>query len=254
MAELDTTCCTPEAQASCCGARDQSRMLRVRARRRLRVLSRRLRSRSHDLKRHGGTRNRAREIRRRGQDPRGRHPRCLLQPSRRGGRVRLSAVCRDRGRSRSSGQCVARVRDTDRCRRSVHELQPDRVAQSLGHLGHPDRLVWLEIGMDDRLAAALASRAVSAWARARDRQPSIYIRWRQPAGAQLIGVAGGLGEQQTAQAENLVADLEMLPSRSGQVARPGPARTHALIALRSTCPVGGSCHGPVGSAQLLDAE
>jgi hypothetical protein len=35
----------------------------------------------------------------------------------------------------------------------VHELQADRIAQSLRHLGHPHRLGALDVGIDDRLTA-----------------------------------------------------------------------------------------------------
>ena len=43
----------------------------------------------------------------------------------------------------------------------VDELQPDRVAERLGDLGHPDRVLALDVGIDDRLAARLAGRR--AW-------------------------------------------------------------------------------------------
>ena len=57
----------------------------------------------------------------------------------------------------------------------VNELQADRVAQSLGYLGHPRRLRTLDVGVYDRLAAALASRTLPAWGPAPDRRTSIYI-------------------------------------------------------------------------------
>src|SRR6185437_17153003 len=38
----------------------------------------------------------------------------------------------------------------------VDELQSDRVAQGLGDLGHPDRLIAIDLGIDDRLTARLA--------------------------------------------------------------------------------------------------
>ena len=42
----------------------------------------------------------------------------------------------------------------------VDELQADRVAERLGDLGHADRLLALDVGIDDRLAARLAGRAL----------------------------------------------------------------------------------------------
>ena len=42
-------------------------------------------------------------------------------------------------------------------------------------LGHPLRLVALDVGIDDRLAARLARRVASASGQAPDRQPSIYV-------------------------------------------------------------------------------
>ena len=42
----------------------------------------------------------------------------------------------------------------------VDELQADRVAERLGDLGHADRLLALDVGIDDRLAARLAVRAL----------------------------------------------------------------------------------------------
>jgi hypothetical protein len=39
--------------------------------------------------------------------------------------------------------------------RSVDELQADRVAKRLGDLGHADRLLALDVGVGDGLAAAL---------------------------------------------------------------------------------------------------
>ena len=57
----------------------------------------------------------------------------------------------------------------------VDELEPDRVAERLGDLGHPDRVVALDVGVDDRLAARLARPGAWSWARAPDRQPSMYV-------------------------------------------------------------------------------
>ena len=42
----------------------------------------------------------------------------------------------------------------------VDELQPDRVAERLGDGGHAHRLVALDVGIDDGLAARLARRAL----------------------------------------------------------------------------------------------
>ena len=42
----------------------------------------------------------------------------------------------------------------------VDELQPDRVAERLGDLGHALGLLALDVGVDDRLAARLAGRAL----------------------------------------------------------------------------------------------
>ena len=42
----------------------------------------------------------------------------------------------------------------------VDELQPDRVTQRLGDRGHPLRLVALDVGVDDGLAAALPGGAL----------------------------------------------------------------------------------------------
>ena len=42
----------------------------------------------------------------------------------------------------------------------VDELQADRVAERLGDLGHPHRLLALDVRVDDRLAARLAGRAL----------------------------------------------------------------------------------------------
>ena len=41
----------------------------------------------------------------------------------------------------------------------VDELESDRVAERLGDLGHADRLLALDVGVDDRLATRLAGRA-----------------------------------------------------------------------------------------------
>ena len=57
----------------------------------------------------------------------------------------------------------------------VDELQPDRVAERLGDLGHALGLLALDVGVDDRLAARLARPGASASERAPDRRPSIYI-------------------------------------------------------------------------------
>ena len=42
----------------------------------------------------------------------------------------------------------------------VHELEADRVAERLGHVRHPLGLAPLDVGVDDGLAARLASRAL----------------------------------------------------------------------------------------------
>ena len=42
----------------------------------------------------------------------------------------------------------------------VDELEPNRVAERLGDLGHPDRLLALDVGIDDRLAARLTRGAL----------------------------------------------------------------------------------------------
>ena len=42
----------------------------------------------------------------------------------------------------------------------VDELQPDRVAERLGDLGHALGLLALDVGVDDRLAARLAGGAL----------------------------------------------------------------------------------------------
>ena len=42
----------------------------------------------------------------------------------------------------------------------VDELHPDRVAQGLGDLRHPLRLLALDVGIDDRVATGLARRAL----------------------------------------------------------------------------------------------
>ena len=41
----------------------------------------------------------------------------------------------------------------------VDELQPDRVAERLGHRGHAERMLALDVGIHDRFAAALAGGA-----------------------------------------------------------------------------------------------
>ena len=43
---------------------------------------------------------------------------------------------------------------------NVHELEADRVAEGLRDLGHPDRVLALDVGVDDRLAAGLAGRSL----------------------------------------------------------------------------------------------
>jgi len=61
-------------------------------------------------------------------------------------------------------------------RQHVHELQPDRVAEGLGHLGHPQRLLALNIRIDDGLTAR---RTIGALLLGRqlqiDRHQSTYI-------------------------------------------------------------------------------
>ncbi len=42
----------------------------------------------------------------------------------------------------------------------VHQLQPDRVAEGLGDLGHTRRLGTLDVRIDDRLAAPLTCGAL----------------------------------------------------------------------------------------------
>ena len=43
----------------------------------------------------------------------------------------------------------------------VDELEPNRVAERLGDFGHSDRLLALDLGIHDRLAAALAGRPLA---------------------------------------------------------------------------------------------
>ena len=38
----------------------------------------------------------------------------------------------------------------------VDELQSDRIAERLGHLGHPDRMLAIDVRVDDRLTTRLA--------------------------------------------------------------------------------------------------
>src|SRR5262249_28090626 len=45
----------------------------------------------------------------------------------------------------------------------VDELKPNRIAEGLGDRGHPDGVGLREVGVDDRLAAALAGRALVLW-------------------------------------------------------------------------------------------
>jgi hypothetical protein len=43
---------------------------------------------------------------------------------------------------------------------NVYELQADRIAERLGNLGHAQRVVALNVGVDDGLTAALAGGAL----------------------------------------------------------------------------------------------
>ena len=45
----------------------------------------------------------------------------------------------------------------------VDELHADRISEGLGHRGHPLGLLALDVGIDDRLTARLAGRALVLW-------------------------------------------------------------------------------------------
>src|SRR5215213_2606876 len=57
----------------------------------------------------------------------------------------------------------------------VDELQADRVAERLGHRGHPRRLLALDIGINDRLIAALASGALGLRRQLKSTTIDLYI-------------------------------------------------------------------------------
>ena len=58
----------------------------------------------------------------------------------------------------------------------VHELQADRVAEGLGDLGHPQRVIALHVGVDDGLAAALTGGSLLLGRQLQiDRHRSTYI-------------------------------------------------------------------------------
>src|ERR1700678_4349105 len=52
----------------------------------------------------------------------------------------------------------------------IHELQADRVSERLRHLGHPERLGTIDVGIDNWLAAALPGRALRLGGQLEDRQ------------------------------------------------------------------------------------